>query len=95
MAAAWARTHSSGPILAWMPGWVAAYSSSGRRGLVLAMTALDGWPLVEGPFGACGAASDGGLHHGLQQLGRAAVDAVDGLDDHTGGLGDGGQVVPA
>jgi hypothetical protein len=26
------------------------------------MTALDGWPLVEGPFGACGTAGDGGHH---------------------------------
>jgi hypothetical protein len=58
------------------------------------MTALDGWQLVEGPFGACGAAGDG-LHHGLQQLGRAAVGAVDGPDDRSGCLGDGGQVVRA
>jgi hypothetical protein len=28
------------------------------------MTALDGWPLVKGPFGVCGTAGDGGLHHG-------------------------------
>jgi hypothetical protein len=48
-----------------------------------------------GPFGACSAAGDGGLHHGLQQLGRAAVGAVDDLDDRTAGLGNGGQVVPA
>ena len=41
---------------------MAAYSSSGRRGWVLAMTALDGWPLVEGSFRACGAAGAGGLH---------------------------------
>ena len=59
------------------------------------MTALDGWPLVEGPFGACGAAGEGGLYHGLQQLGRAAAGAVDGLDDRTGGLDDGGQIIRA
>jgi hypothetical protein len=32
---------------------------------------------------------------GLQQLGRAAVGAVDGLDDPTGGLGYAARVAPA